>query len=155
MNVIVSACLLGIRCRYDGGSKLSRDVLEFLKKGFTPIPVCPEQLGGCPTPRKKCEIAGDGFGVLRGEDRVYAEDGEDMTEYYVKGAEETLKIAKLVNAKLAIMKSLSPSCGAGEIYDGTFSGKTKSGWGVTAALLKMNGIEVVNERDVAGYDVTG
>jgi uncharacterized protein YbbK (DUF523 family) len=153
MNVIVSACLLGIRCRYDGGSKFSKDVIEFLKrKGFTPIPVCPEQLGGCSTPRKKCEIAGDGFGVLKGESRVYAEDGEDMTEYFVKGAKETLRIAKLVDAKMAIMKSLSPSCGAGKIYDGSFSGKIKEGWGVTAALLKINGIKVVSERDIASLE---
>ncbi len=154
MNVIVSACLLGIRCRYNGGSKFNRDVIDFLKrKGFTPIPVCPEQLGGRPTPRKKCEIAdGDGFGVLKGKSKVYTEDGEDITKDFIKGAEETLKIARLVDAKLAIMKSLSPSCGTGEIYDGTFSGKIIEGWGVTAALLKMNGIDVVSEKDIAKLD---
>jgi uncharacterized protein YbbK (DUF523 family) len=146
MNVIVSACLLGINCRYDGSSAFSAKIVEFLKKKkLNPIPVCPEQLGGLPTPRKRCEIA-DGFAVLRGESKVYTKDGEDLTSFFLRGAEETLKIAEIVNARKAILKLLSPSCGAGKIYDGTFLSREKNGYGVTAALLKLRGIEVLSEN---------
>ncbi len=149
MNVIVSACLLGINCKYDGSSSFNSKVVEFLKKrNLNPIPVCPEQLGGLPTPRKKCEIKDDGFLVLKGMSKIYTKEGEDMTSFFIKGAEETLKIAKIVNAKIAILKSFSPSCGPGKIYNGTFSNKPKSGYGVTAALLKLNGIELLDENTI-------
>jgi uncharacterized protein YbbK (DUF523 family) len=143
-NAIVSACLLGINCRYDGGNSKNQKVFEFLEKNdLNPIPLCPEQLAGLPTPRVKCEIAGDGFDVLRGVCEVYSKDGRVFTPSFVKGAEETLKIAKIVRARMALLKSLSPSCGAGKIYDGSFSGRIRNGFGVTAALLKLNGIEII------------
>jgi len=141
MNAIVSACLLGINCRYDGKNSERREVFEFIKKGnLNPVPVCPEQLAGLPTPRKKCKIDGDGFDVLEGKSRVIAEDGEDMTKFFVNGAKEVLKIAEITNSKIALLKSRSPSCGAGKIYN-AFAGN--EGYGVTAALLKKNGIDVI------------
>jgi len=144
MLVLVSACLLGVNCRYNGGNVYDSTLLNRIREyGLTPIPVCPEQLGGLPTPRECCEIVGgDGFDVLKGKAKVISRSGKDLTEYFVRGAYETLKIAKLLNVKKAIMKNFSPSCGCGEIYDGTFSGKKKKGWGVTSALLLLNGVEV-------------
>lgn len=103
------------------------------------IPVCPEQLGGLSTPRENSEIKGK---------RVITASGKDKTENMKKGAEETLKIAKLFNIKQAILKQKSPSCGCGKIYDGTFSGKIIKGDGVTAALLKKNKIKVISEEDI-------
>lgn len=144
MNAIVSACLLGVNCRYDGKNSINRTVFEFIKKeDLNPIPVCPEQLAGLPTPRKRCEIEGDGFGVLDRVSRVISEDGEDVTEFFIKGAREALKIAEITSSKIALLKSKSPSCGAGRIYDGTFTGSFRRGYGVTAALLKKNEIEVI------------
>jgi len=140
--MIVSACLIGVKCRYDGSDALNDWVIE-LSNRFKLIPVCPEQLGGLPTPRKCCEIVGgDGFDVLKGNARVLSEDGIDLTERFLRGAYETLRIAKTLNVERAILKDLSPSCGVECIYDGTFSGKVRRGVGVTTALLIMNGIEV-------------
>jgi len=143
-NAIVSACLLGINCKYDGNNSKSREVLNFLEKNnLNPIPVCPEQLGGLPTPRKKHEIVGgEGKDVLKGVCSVYNEEGDDVTENFVRGAEETLKLALITNAKIACLKSNSPSCGVGYIYDGSFSGVIRGGDGVTASLLLKKGIEV-------------
>jgi uncharacterized protein YbbK (DUF523 family) len=149
MNVIISACLLGINCRCDGSSSFNKKIFEFLKKNaLNPIPICPEQLGGLPTPRKKSEINGDGFSVLKGLGKVYTEDGNDVTSFFIKGANEALKIAKTLKVNIAILKSLSPSCGVGEIYDGTFSKKIKEGYGVTSALLLLNDIEIFNENSI-------
>ncbi|CDG34828.1 protein of unknown function DUF523 [Acetivibrio thermocellus BC1] len=115
----------------------------------TLIPVCPEQLGGCPTPRVPSEIAdGDGADVLDGKSRVMNKNGEDVTEYFIKGAQEVLKIAKTMGIKKAILKARSPSCGFGSIYDGTFSGKTKRGNGVTSEILVRNGVSVLTEEDI-------
>ncbi|AEA46301.1 DUF523 domain-containing protein [Archaeoglobus veneficus] len=149
-NAIVSACLLGLNCRYDGNSALNERVFRFLEGNkLNLIPVCPEQLAGFPTPRKKCEIKdGDGFDVVDGRARVFTEDGEDVTELFIRGAEETFRIARIVKAKVAVLKSFSPSCGAGRIYDGSFSGRTKEGWGVTAAMLRRAGIVVLSDLDV-------
>jgi len=135
---LCSACLLGISCRYDGKSKLNEKVLELSKKEEL-IPVCPEQLGGLPTPRAKSEII-DG--------KVMTENGEDVTEQFQKGAEETLKIAKENNITEAILKQESPSCGCGKIHGGTFSGKVIDGWGITAKLLRENGIKVISEEEL-------
>ena len=144
MNAIVSACLLGINCRYDGGNSRNQKVFDFIEKeGINPIPVCPEQLAGLPTPRVQCEIDGDGFEVLEGKSQVYSRDGEVMTDFFIKGAKEVLKIAKITGSKIALMKSRSPSCGAGTIYDGTFSRRTREGFGVAAELLRKNGIDVI------------
>lgn len=135
---LVSACLLGIKCRYDGKSKPDSKVLE-LAKIETLIPVCPEQLGGLATPRVSAE-------QMNG--KVIAKDGTDMTEGFKRGAEEVLKLAKIYNCKTAILKQRSPSCGSGQIYDGTFSGTVIEGDGVTTKLLKENGIEVVSEEEL-------
>jgi len=135
---LCSACLLGIKCRYDGKSARNRKVIMLLK-AETLIPVCPEQLGGLPTPREPAEIRGE---------RVFTRSGKDVTENLKRGAKEVLKIAKLYGIKEAIMKQGSPSCGSGRIYDGTFSGKTIKGDGITAAMLKENGIKVITEEDL-------
>jgi len=142
--IIVSACLLGINCKYDGKNSMNKSVMEKLQ-GEMIIPVCPEQLGGFPTPRPAVEISGGtGADVLDGRCRCIRENGEDVTEGFIKGAHEVLKIARLTGARKAVLKSRSPSCGFGEIYDGTFSGERIDGNGVTAELLHRNGIEVIS-----------
>lgn len=145
---LCSACLLGIRCRYDGNIEPDEKVIELSKKE-TLIPVCPEQLGGLPTPRIASEIQGmSGENVLDGKCKIINKIGEDVTQHFIKGAEETLKIAQLFNITEAIMHQKSPSCGCGLTFDGTFSKKFIKGDGVTTALLKRNGIKVINEDDV-------
>ncbi len=134
--ILVSACLLGINCKYSGENNEAESVHRFLEGQFF-IPVCPEQLGGLPTPRPTCEIV-DG--------RVINENGLDCTELFVKGAEEVLKIAALLNVKKAVLKEGSPSCGCNVIYDGTFSGTKISGEGFTAKLLRENGIDVISDE---------
>lgn len=149
---LVSACLLGIKCRYDGGTKKNETLMKLAAKGRV-IPVCPEQLGGCPTPRYQSEIAGgSGADVLCGRCHVAARDGHDVTEHFVKGAEETLKLAVSCGVKKAVLKARSPSCGYGQIYDGTFSGVLRDGNGVTAELLSKNGIEVFTEENIEALE---
>lgn len=144
---LVSACLCGVNCKYNGKNNLNLYFMELLQEGQV-IPVCPEQLGGLPTPRTPAEISGgSGQDVLAGKSRVITRDGLDVTENYIKGANETLKIAQLAGADMVILKSRSPSCGSGCIYDGSFSYKTRNADGVTAALLKENGIRVIDEDD--------
>ena len=147
--ILVSACLAGIRCRYDGGSKPMDKAVELVKNGGA-VPICPEQLGGCATPRIAAEIqGGTGADVLDGRCRVARKDGEDVTDKFIKGAYEVLKVAELTGAKKALLKARSPSCGCGRIYDGTFTGKTREGNGVTAELLLRNGVEVTTEEDLS------
>lgn len=144
MNILVSACLLGAACRYDGASKPNEKILSMLRNPvFNLIPVCPEILGGLPTPRPPCEIS-DG--------RVVTQGGENKTAEYERGADEVLRLAKLFNCSLAILKENSPSCGSGKIYDGTFSRRLTDGDGIAASLLKANGIRVVGESELAGLD---
>jgi uncharacterized protein YbbK (DUF523 family) len=144
---IVSACLLGIKCRWDGKTKPCLEVLELSKKENL-IPVCPEQLGGLSTPRVPQEIQYcSGEDVLDGKGKVLNKKGEDVTLNFIKGAEEIFKIAKITKADEFIGKSKSPSCGCGLIYDGSFSGKIIKGNGVTTALLKRNGIKIKTEKD--------
>ena len=149
MNMkLCSACLLGIKCRYNGKSKTNKKVLKLVKKEVL-IPVCPEQLGGMATPREPAEIVGgDGRDVLKGEAKVVTKSGKDVTENFVKGARQVLKIAKLFGIKEAILKQKSPSCGCGKIHDGTFSGKIIKGYGATASLLKKHGIKVISEEEL-------
>lgn len=135
---LCSACLLGIKCRYNGKSALNRKVVALLKAEVL-IPICPEQMGGLPTPREPAEIMGK---------RVITRSGKDVTENFLRGAQQVLKLAKLLGIKEAVLKQGSPSCGCGRIYNGTFSGKTVKGDGVTTALLKKNGIKVVTEEDL-------
>lgn len=139
---IVSACLIGINCRYDGKNKLDRQLLEVFKRGDL-LPVCPEQLGGLPTPRVPAEIVdGDGYDVLDGKAKVINRINEDVTENYVRGAIEVLKIVKFLDIKEAILESKSPSCGSGKLYDEP-SGNLIKGDGVLTAFLRRNGIHVV------------
>ena len=135
MNILVSACLLGINCKYSGGNNLNDKVLK-LGERYSLIPVCPEQLGGLPTPRMPSEIKGS---------NIVNVSGKDVTQNYIRGAKETLKIAKLYDCRYAVLKERSPSCASKEVYDGTFSKKIVSGKGITAALLESAGIEVLNE----------
>ena len=141
-NVLVSACLLGMACRYDGKSKPNEAVLRLLENNSDEIrliPICPEQLGGLPTPRVPSEKAGE---------KVINRVGIDVTVQYQKGAKEALKLAKLYHCETAILKERSPSCGRGEIYDGSFTKTLISGDGTTAELLKQNGIRVIGESEV-------
>jgi uncharacterized protein YbbK (DUF523 family) len=137
--------LAGIDCRYDGKNNLNKSILKLVKEGKA-VPVCPEQLGGLTTPREPAEsVGGRGIDVLDGKARVMTKSGKDVTHNFIKGAEQSLRIAKLVDAKEAILKSKSPSCGCGQVYDGSFTGKLVEGDGVTAALLKKHGLSVLNE----------
>lgn len=146
--ILVSTCLLGIKCRYDGGAKRLDKLLELAAKGEV-LPVCPEQLGGLATPRNPSEInMGTGADVLDGKCRVLESTRSDVTDYFLRGARETLKLAKACGVKKAVLKARSPSCGCGKIYDGSFSGSLINGNGVTAELLLRNGIEVVTEESL-------
>ena len=138
MKILISACLLGIPCRYDGKAK-PQPWAEALAARHDLVPVCPEQLGGLPTPRNPSERRGD---------RVVMNDGRDVTAEYRRGAEETLRLARLYGCTAAVLKERSPSCGCGRIYDGTFTGTLTDGDGVTAALLKENGIKVYGESEL-------
>lgn len=129
-TLLVSACLLGENCKYSGGNNYSPAV-EALKEHFELIPVCPEQLGGLPTPRVPSERVGD---------RVLNREGTDVTDAFRLGAEKALEIALAHGVRRAVLQERSPSCGSGMIYDGTFSGKLIPGQGVTAELLRENGI---------------
>ena len=135
---ICSACLLGLECRYDCKGKKNAKVISLSDKEIL-IPVCPEQLGGLSTPREAAEQKGD---------KVVTESGRDVTSAFRKGAREVLKIVKISGAQEAILKQRSPSCGCGQIYDGTFSGRIIKGDGATASLLKKNGIKVITEEEL-------
>ena len=132
-KILVSACLLGLNCRYDGKNNYSEEIDEFLKD-YDVIPICPEIMGGLPTPRCPSEKIGD---------KVITKEGIDVTEQYVKGANECLFLAKKYNVKKALLKLRSPSCGYGQIYDGTFSHTLVNGNGITAEVLESNGIEII------------
>ena len=139
-RILVSACLLGLKVRYDGKEKTNEELVEKIKD-YDFIPVCPEIFGGLSTPRVPAEIR---------ENKVINQEGIDVTSNYNRGAEEVLKLAKKFNIKKAVLKSKSPSCGKGKVYDGTFSGNLVDGFGITAKLLMDNGIEVLSEDDFLG-----
>lgn len=141
MNILVSACLLGLRCRYDGKSKPNAAVLR-LREDHTLIPVCPEQLGGLSTPRAPSEKQGARF--------VNA-SGADVTEAYLRGGEEAVKLAALFSCRCAVLKERSPACGCGEIYDGSFTRTLTFGDGAAAAALKAAGVTVVGESRVSDF----
>lgn len=132
-NVLVSSCLIGLKTRYD--KKSSKNIFKELNLKYNVIPFCPEQAAGLPTPRKPCEIK-DGS--------VYNIDGVDLTKKFLDGANETLKLCKMYNIKKAYLKSKSPSCGKGKIYDGSFSGVLTDGDGIVTKLLEENEIEVIS-----------
>ncbi len=144
--ILVSACLVGCRCRYDQGAKPHDPVIVLVREGKA-VPVCPEQMGGLPTPRLPAEIiGGDGDDVLDGRARVVNAAGEDVTDQFLAGAREALRMAEAAGAKAAVLKERSPSCGSAAIYDGTFQGAVRPGQGVTAALLRRHGIAVFSEE---------
>lgn len=130
---LVSACLAGVHCRYDCQAQSRPEIEEMVQNG-TAIPVCPEQLGGLPTPRPPAERVGG---------RVLTKSGQDVTAQYKAGAEEALKIAILCGATEALLKSKSPMCGCGKIYDGSFTGNLTEGDGIVTELLKSRGIKVI------------
>ncbi|MDP9068224.1 MAG: DUF523 domain-containing protein [Actinomycetota bacterium] len=146
--VLVSACLAGRACRFDGSSNKDDEVSRLVAEGRAVL-VCPEEDGGLGTPRPAAEIiGGDGHDVLAGRARVVTRAGRDVTEAYVLGAELALEAARREGATTAILKGRSPSCGKGCIYDGTFSRTATAGDGVTAALLIQAGIDVVTEEEI-------
>lgn len=137
MRLLVSACLLGLCTRYDGKHQASEQMLA-LRNRHELIPVCPEQLGGLPTPRPPCELR-DG--------RIISQDGADRTAEFERGAEQALRIFQLTGCQAAVLKARSPSCGKGPVYDGTFSGRLKEGEGVFAKSLKDLGIPLFDESE--------
>lgn len=142
-RILVSACLLGVNCRYDGTNGELDKVVGLLNE-YELVPVCPEQLGGLETPREPSECQKNGV-LVRVKNRL----GEDVTEAFERGGEEVLKIAKLYGCRYAVLKERSPSCGNGIIYDGTFTGRKIPGDGVTARLLTDQGIRVVGENGIS------
>lgn len=146
-RILVSACLLGRRVRYDGTGRRRADPLfERWRADGRLVPVCPEVEGGLPVPRPAAEISGGSGGdVLDGRARVLTRDGADVTAYFLDGARLALDRARACGARIAILKEGSPSCGSGRVHDGTFGGRTVAGEGVTAALLERHGIAVFAE----------
>lgn len=136
--ILVSACLLGVCCRYDGATKPNGEVIK-LREKFVLIPICPEVDGGLPTPRTPSERVGD---------RVLMKDGKDVTENYRLGAEAALERARSFGCTAAVLKARSPSCGSNSTYDGSFSGTLVERDGVAAELLKKNGILVYTEDEI-------
>ena len=137
-NLLISACLLGIPCRYDG-KRVTKVDISALREKYNLIPICPEIYGGLPTPRIPSERVGG---------RVLMKDGHDVTENYKRGAEASLDIAKANGVSLALLKARSPSCGKGLIYDGSFSGTLTEGDGVAAELLMKEEITVFTEEEL-------
>ncbi len=137
-KILVSACLLGVNCKYNGKNNKNEKLINYLKDKEV-IPICPEIYGGLQTPRNPAEII---------ENEVITIDNKNVTLEYIKGAKETLFIAQLFNVKKAILKAKSPSCGNNETYDGTFSKKIVNRPGITAKLLLENGIKVINEEEI-------
>jgi len=145
--ILVSACLAGFDVKYDGSHNLNLKIKKWFddKKA---MPICPEVLGGLSIPREPAEIVGgDGEDVLNGQAKVMTNTGKDVTEQFIKGAYETLKIAREYDATMVVLKERSPSCGSSMIYSGEYNGNKMKGNGVTAALLKRNGIQVVSEEN--------
>ncbi len=141
--IAVSGCLIGINCRYDGGSQRNEELLKRLENEDY-IAICPEVDGGMSTPRSPSEIVGgDGYDVLEGKAKVISKVGEDVTRPFIDGAKKALETCLKHGIKVVYLKENSPSCGANCIYNGTFQGKIVPGIGVCAALLKKNGIEVI------------
>ena len=145
-KILISACLAGINCKFNGENNLlNKDVLDEISKRFHLLFVCPEVYGGLSTPREPAEMKN---GVV-----VCKFSGKDVSENFKNGAEICLKIAKLNGCKKAILKSKSPSCGSGQIYDGSFSKRLILGDGITAKLLKENEILVYSEDEIGRFDV--
>lgn len=144
---LVSSCLIGLCATWRAKDNAHSKLMELLQAGKA-IPVCPEQMGGLPTPRAMAEIVGGtGEDVLDGKARVMTREGDDVTSEYIRGAEEVLKIARMVKPDEIIMKENSPSCGVRWVYDGTFKGNLTEGSGVATALLRRHGFTVVSDQE--------
>jgi len=144
---LISACLCGVNCKYSGESNLNEDCLSLLEQDQA-ILICPEQLGGLTTPRRPSEIVGDAKSIMtKGIGKVVTKEGEDVTEAFLRGGNETIKIAKSSGILAAILKEGSPSCGCNYIYDGAFTGEKIEGEGITCAMLKDAGIEVISDEE--------
>ncbi len=144
-KLLISACLLGLSCRYDGKAKgLDKEIISALNEKYALIPFCPEIYGGLPTRRQPSEIVRSFKNIS-----VVTESGKDVTRQYLKGAEEALKLCRLLGCKKALLKANSPSCGIEKVYDGSFSRNLIKGMGITAALLSDDGIELFCEEDIA------
>ena len=141
MRVLVSACLLGVSCRYDGQSK-AYPLVDQLCRRHEVVPVCPEIFGGLPTPRVPAERQGE---------RVVMKTGGDVTAQYRRGAEEAVRLARMLGCTVAVLKERSPSCGSGQVYDGTFTGTLTEGFGVAAQRLADAGIRVIGESQLAEF----
>jgi len=140
-KLLISACLIGCKCKYSGGSnRLDEEQLAGLRERFHLVPVCPETAGGLPTPREPSERLGD---------KVFSRSGRDVTEAYAKGAALAVALARRQGCGAALLKERSPSCGSGQIYDGSFTGRLTEGDGVTAELLKEAGVPVYGESEIA------
>ena len=137
-KILVSACLLGVNCKYNGKNNKNDKVLEYIKDKYV-IPICPEDFGGLSTPRIPSEIK---------RNKVINKNNEDLTDNFIKGAYNLLEIAKTLGIKKALLKQKSPSCGSGKIYDGTFTDNIINGDGITTKILKENNIEVITEEDL-------
>jgi uncharacterized protein YbbK (DUF523 family) len=149
--LVISACLLGVACNHEGRGS-PRAVVDELARRYRLVPVCPEVLGGLPTPRAAAELTGgDGGDVMAGtgDARVVNIDGDDVTAAYRRGAEAAVSVALAAGATRAVLKARSPSCGSSAVYDGTFSRRLVPGRGVTAAALEAAGLEVGSEEDAA------
>ncbi|GAB6099335.1 DUF523 domain-containing protein [Halanaerocella petrolearia] len=146
--ILVSACLLGQNCKYNGGHNNNPKLKKLLAKEEI-IPVCPERDGGLSIPRPSAEIkGGTGVDVLAGEAKVVDKFGKDVTGEFIKGAKNALQLARENNCQLAILKARSPSCGSARIYNGSFTEEKQEGQGVTTALLAREGIKVINEEEL-------
>lgn len=141
MRVLVSACLLGVSCRYDGQSK-AYPLMDELCRRHEVVPVCPEIFGGLPTPRVPAERQGE---------RVATKTGGDVTAEYRRGAGEAVRLAQTLGCTVAVLKERSPSCGSGQVYDGTFTGTLTEGFGVAAERLMAAGIRVIGESELAEF----
>ena len=147
-TILVSACLLGTCCNHEGRASL-RPRVQRLSPSARLVPICPEVVGGLATPRSAAEIVGgDGADVLSGSARVCTADGDDVTAAYVRGAAAAVELARATGATRAVLKARSPSCGAVDVYDGTFTRTLRSGEGVTAAALRAAGVEVVSDEEL-------
>lgn len=137
-KILISACLVGENCKYDGGNNLNPKIEALLEK-YDLIPFCPEEQGDLPTPRNPSEIKGN---------KVLMDNGKDVTENFSKGAKKALMLALFLKIKIAVLKERSPSCGTHQVHDGSFSNTLINGMGVTAKLLKENGIKVYSEDEI-------
>lgn len=148
---LISACLCGVNCKYNGSNNYN-EICDKLFTSGKAILVCPEQLGGLPTPRIPSEIIGESSNILNNNNNgsVIDKNGNDVTLQFVKGAKETLQIAKKLNIKKAILKDGSPSCGVNYIYNGNFNGSKIKGMGLTAQLLKESSIDIISELELGG-----